>query len=61
MQGFETLTLCTSLNLSKIYTCFCLYLVKNRFPNAIRFQIDFITHFLLLRACRHVKFVYCPF
>ena len=37
---------------------YCLYLVKIRFPIMICFQIDLITHPLLLWAWRQVKFFY---
>ena len=66
MADFETLTLCISLNSSQMcsYVCkhlvtgYCLYLLKFWFPAVIRFQIDFVTHTLLLWAWHYVKLVY---
>ena len=56
MADLETLTPSVSLNSSQMYTFFCkdlttgycLYIEKIRVLTAIRFQIDFITHTLLL-------------
>ena len=56
MVDFETLTLWIFSNQSKMcdYFCkdlvtgYCLYLVKDLFSTVIRFQIDFVTHTLLL-------------
>ena len=67
MADYKTLSLCISLNSNKmctyiwkdLVTVYCLCLAKIRFLNSVnRFQIDSITHTLLLLAWCHMKCVH---
>ena len=65
MADLEILTLCISFNISQCALIFARTQLKGivctwwkiQFSTAIRFQIDFISHTLLLWAWYHVKFV----